>query len=90
MINGNPLTKESRISFRISEEMEDRINNIIRKHRSIRNKSDFGVKALEHYASLLEGRDISENQIEEALLYLAKQSGSLDKVKRILEKNYKK
>ena len=64
--------KNNRISFRISDELDRHINELVRNNNQIKSRSDFGSKALEFYLSHLLSREDELKLMKRAILALAK------------------
>lgn len=71
-------TKNSRISFRIADDMNDKIDHLVQIHEDIRDRSDFGNKALEFYIKYLEQTETKEQVIYRAIVSLARHSELLE------------
>ena len=55
--------KNERLSFRISEDLSDKINTIISLNPNIRDRSDLGHKALEFYIHHLSVKEKEQQKI---------------------------
>jgi len=59
--------KTERLSFRMTPTVSKEIDQAVEENKDIRNRSDFGEKAVEHYLDHLNGRETWESLIESVL-----------------------
>ena len=66
------MKKRSTIIFRIPETLDSYINTIVEKNKDIKNRSDFGMKAIKYYLekeySILFDEDFADNQDNKELI----------------------
>ncbi len=56
------MSKEKRLAFRIKLEIDDQINDVIKTNDEIKDRSDFGNKAVTYYVQYLKNRLVYDNQ----------------------------
>ncbi|MHA2503197.1 MAG: hypothetical protein ACXAE3_10020 [Candidatus Kariarchaeaceae archaeon] len=80
-------TKESRLSFRITPELSDEIDIVIDNFDLIKDRSDFGTKAIKLYMSYLKEELEIKETIKDAIIALADEVGAddLPEIKRLKE-----
>jgi hypothetical protein len=70
------MRKDSRLSFRISESMSDRIDRAIgQTGGQIRDRSEFGTKAVQFYLDFIENAHSMEELMSKSILALADHIG---------------
>ncbi|MHA2249415.1 MAG: hypothetical protein ACXAD7_03585 [Candidatus Kariarchaeaceae archaeon] len=81
------VTKESRLSFRISEEISDRIDLMVKEKEHLKDRSKFGTIATEKFMQYQELRPEFYDKMRKALLVISKNVGAeeLDEIKQLLE-----
>lgn len=79
------MTKDSRISFRISDDLNEEIEKIIIMKRDIRDRSDLGNQSIEFYLRLLKNKSLEELVILRAIMGIAEKTGNTEikEVKRL-------
>ena len=84
------MGKDARLSFRISSILSDRIDKAIDKSDGqIRDRSEFGTKAIKFYLDYIENTQSEDEIILKAILTLANHVGEkgadITKIEKILE-----
>ena len=82
------MIKKSRLSFRISDPLNDDIEKMVIIKRDVRDRSDLGNQSVEFFLDLIEKRSFEEEIFLSAILNIAKKAGkeNLPEIKRIKEK----
>ena len=61
------MTKEERLSFRITPDQDKEIDQAVKENKEIRNRSHFGEKAIVFYLEHLKGRKTWSETVEQVL-----------------------
>ena len=69
---------EHRLSFRITPEVSDYIDNAKKKYDNIKDRSDFGSKAVNAYMEYLELESKVLSTLKKALYKIAEETGMSD------------
>lgn len=82
--------KESRLSFRITPELSEDIDGSIKELDTIKDRSDFGTKAVKYYLSYLKEENNIREVIQNAILALSQnidgeELAEIKKLKKVLE-----
>ncbi|MHA2252508.1 MAG: hypothetical protein ACXAD7_19240 [Candidatus Kariarchaeaceae archaeon] len=72
------MTKESRLSFRIDDNLSHKIDIMVDKHINIRDRSDFGTQSVQFYMDLLDNKETELAMIVKAINSITKKSGITD------------
>ena len=65
------MRKDSRLSFRISPELDKRVELTLSSNPNLRNRSEFGIKAVNFYLDYLKITENEQDKILQAVLALA-------------------
>ena len=71
-------TKESRLSFRIDDNLSHKIDIMVDKHINIRDRSDFGTQSVQFYMDLLDKKETELAMIIKAINSVTKKTGITD------------
>ncbi|MDH5404029.1 MAG: hypothetical protein OEY49_16135 [Candidatus Heimdallarchaeota archaeon] len=63
--------KDSRLSFRITPKLSEEIDSLVGKHDQIRDRSEFGTKAIQFFIEYLRNSTTDEQLIMKGILSLA-------------------
>ncbi|MHA2248825.1 MAG: hypothetical protein ACXAD7_00620 [Candidatus Kariarchaeaceae archaeon] len=79
--------KESRLSFRITPEVSDRIDELVKESEELKDRSEFGTKSVQKYMKYVEIKGDILNSSKSALQAIAEQvdGASLPEVQKLLD-----
>jgi len=68
--------KEARLSFRITPELSDSIDETVEQFEQVKDRSDFGTKAIRLYIAYLKEELTIKQTMKDAILALSKKIGA--------------
>lgn len=79
--------KESRLSFRITPNISDEIDKIVKKNSEIKDRSDFGTRAINLYIDYLRAEMDIKSSMKDAIVAISEKIGAedLDEVQKLRE-----
>lgn len=83
------MVKEGRLSFRISDNLNNEIDRMVIIKRDVRDRSDFGNQAMEFYLKLLKDKQVEEQDYLKLIEEIAEKTGNadLEEIKKVKEKS---
>ena len=79
--------KEARLSFRITPELSDDIDEAVDNFEEVKDRSDFGTKAIKLYIAYLKEELEIKETMKDAIVALSKEIGadSLPEIRKLTE-----
>ncbi|MHA2252554.1 MAG: hypothetical protein ACXAD7_19475 [Candidatus Kariarchaeaceae archaeon] len=82
------VTKESRLSFRIPDGTSKKIDELVKQHSDIKDRSKFGTFAAEKFLKYLELRPEFYEKMRETIIALSKNVGGyeLEEIQELMKR----